>query len=271
LHYVTRLRQELVERNRRYAQRHRLEVCENFGDPPVACYIPSADGRRHGNFLPQSYRSILSSPAWKKRLLKPHSPARNALPNNLRRWMELDSGNSSDALLMNIFCLPGILELRAVCGLLSLDPSPDPPEFGFRARVPLSGGRADRTEVDMRVGTLLVEAKLTEPVFSCGKAEVVENYRDFDEVFDRASLLRDAAAYPSYQLIRNVLAAHASQGAFCLLSDARRPDLMEAWYAVVSAIRILDLRLRCRLVTWQEITTAVPARLRSFLEEKYGF
>ena len=268
---MTRLRQELIERNRRYAQRHRLEVCENYGDPPVACYLPSADGLRHGNFLPQSYRSILGSPAWKKRLLKPHSPARNSLPNNLRRWMELDSGNSSDALLMNIFCLPGILKQRPVCALLSLDSSPELPEFGFLARVPLHNGRADRTEVDMRIGSLLVEAKLTEPAFTPGRTEVVENYRDFDEVFDRGSLLRDAGAYPAYQLIRNVLAAYASHGSFCLFIDARRPDLQEAWYSVVSAIRILDLRLHCRLVTWQEITATVPPRLRSFLQEKYGF
>jgi hypothetical protein len=39
------------------------------------------------------------------------------------------------------------------------------PEFGFRARVPLANGKFDRTEVDMRLGDLLIEAKLTESNF----------------------------------------------------------------------------------------------------------
>jgi len=41
----------------------------------------------------------------------------------------------------------------------------DMPEFGYKARVPLLGGRTDRTEVDMKLGRLLVEAKLTESDF----------------------------------------------------------------------------------------------------------
>jgi len=38
---------------------------------------------------------------------------------------------------------------------------------------------------------------------------VVESYRDLDEVFDREALPRMDGGYLSYQLIRNVLAAHA--------------------------------------------------------------
>jgi len=36
------------------------------------------------------------------------------------------------------------------------------PEFGFRPGVPLHRGMRDCTEVDLRIGDLLVEAKLTE-------------------------------------------------------------------------------------------------------------
>ena len=51
-------------------------------------------------------------------------------------------------------------------------------------------GRFDRTEVDMRMGTLLVEAKLTEGDFQTREAGIVEAYRDFDEVFARELLPR---------------------------------------------------------------------------------
>jgi hypothetical protein len=122
----------------------------------------------------------------------------------------------------------------------------------------------------MRIGDLLVEAKLTESDFQCSDAEVVEGYRDFAEVFERRSLPRDGKRYVSYQLIRNVLAAHAMQCSFCVMADARRPDLQEAWFAVIRCVRILDLRLRCKMITWQELAEVLPEELQSFLAEKYG-
>ena len=59
--------------------------------------------------------------------------------------------------------------------------------------------------------------------------------------------------YVSYQLIRNVLAAHALGLSFCVILDARRPDLMEAWYSVMRYVRIATLRTRCQVLTWQEL------------------
>ncbi|MGA7858358.1 MAG: hypothetical protein WCA11_10555, partial [Terracidiphilus sp.] len=58
---------------------------------------------------------------------------------------------SSDALLMNVFCTPGVLESVAVQAMLGVDGSAEP-VFGWKARVPLKNGRFDRTEVDMRWG-----------------------------------------------------------------------------------------------------------------------
>ena len=58
------------------------------------------------------------------------------------------------------------------------------PEFGFRAGVPWKSGRADRTEVDMKLGTLLAESKLTETDFQIQRPAVVEAYKDFRAVFD---------------------------------------------------------------------------------------
>jgi hypothetical protein len=96
---------------------------------------------------------------------------------------------SSDALLMNVFCAPEVIASPGIRGMMSIDTQSEP-EFGWKARVPLRSGRVDRTEVDMRWGGLLVEAKLTESDFQSREAHIVEAYRDFDEVFDRDLLPR---------------------------------------------------------------------------------
>ena len=144
------------------------------------------------------------------------------------------------------------------------------PEFGFRARVPLANGKFDRTEVDMRLGDLLIEAKLTESNFQKSAKPVVRGYRDFNEVFDQEDLPQTDRDFLSYQLIRNVLAAHTSGCSFSVLTDARRPELIEDWYAVIKCVRPIDLRLRCKVLTWQELAKALPRCLRVFLSEKYG-
>src|SRR5204862_7724303 len=112
----------------------------------------------------------------------------------------------SDALLMNIFCFPQTCDSRTVVQLLGIEDN-EQPEFGVKARVPLVNGRFDRTEVDMRIGDLLVEAKLTEGDFQSREVAQLETYRDFAHVFDRGILPRADGRYLGYQLIRNVLAA----------------------------------------------------------------
>lgn len=198
------------------------------------------------------------------------------------------------------------------------------PEFGWKARVPLANGRFDRTEVDMRWGGLLVEAKLTESDFQTREARIVEAYLDFDAVFDRDLLprvemrkarrrtavefaeeftqeweeepgarpgfeadeiarayqagivarAREAepaeAGYAGYQLIRNVLAAYAEGCSFCVVHDERRPDLREAWFQVMAAVKSAEMRVRCKVMTWQELAGLAPEGLQDFLEAKYG-
>ena len=262
------LRRELSLRNREYAARRGLSFRESIGSR-VVCYQASDELGQHGNFLPQSYQAILKEPEWSKRLEKPHTSAYRALPRDGLRWRELDSSTSSDALLMNIFCFPGILKQPHARSLLGVEAAAKP-QFGFKARVPLSEGRVDRTEVDMRLGDLLVEAKLTESDFQRKSGAVVETCRDFKEVFDARELPREKDSYVSYQLIRNVLAAHAMNCSFCVMLDERRPDLQEAWYAVMRCVRIHDLRLRCKVLTWQELAGVLPAKLATFLGDKYG-
>jgi hypothetical protein len=323
--YANLLRLELGVRNRRYA-RGRAHV-ESYGTPPVVVYEPIEDS--HGNFFPPAYRAILSNPEWARRFDKVHTLGARSLPKPLldhkRRWRELDSSMSSDALLMNIFCAPGVATSASVLNALGVDEHAIP-QFGWKARVPLTSGRFDRTEVDMRFGTLLIEAKLTESDFQMREARIVEAYRDFDAVFDRDQLpgvelttvrRKDAVEFPeaysqefeslidtemplttaeeirenspsviaaeefnttrasergyrSYQLVRNVLAAHAANCSFCVLHDERRPDLREEWFRVMAAVRDAALRVRLKVLTWQELAGLLPDDLQEFLDLKYG-
>lgn len=266
-YFASHLRHELCARNHAYAIENKLTHVESYAAMPVIVYQP--DRARHGNFLDDTYAAILGHPHWKRRLEKIHAQARTSLPKSDRRWKELDSCTSSDALLMNVFCFPGIIGNSRVLSLLGVDGGAKA-EFGFKARVPLDNGLFDRTEVDLRLGDLLVEAKLTESDFQAKDAEVVRGYRDFKEVFDLRALPAERGKFLSYQLIRNVLAAQANKSSFCVLLDQRRPDLIEQWYAVMRCVRIADLRVRCKVLTWQELSEALPDQLRAFLDCKYG-
>ncbi|MGO9337958.1 MAG: PGN_0703 family putative restriction endonuclease [Terracidiphilus sp.] len=315
--YGAELRRELGLRNRLWA-RGRAHV-ESYGNPPVVVYAP--DNARHGNFFDASYAAIAARAEWMRRFDKIHAQGR-ALPKAERRWRELDSSMSSDALLMNVFCAPGVADSALVRSALGVDENAAP-VFGWKARVPLAPGpsgrvRFDRTEVDMRWGGLLVEAKLTESDFQTRAARIVEAYRDFDAVFERDLLPRvelraarrrtavefaeeftqeweDAApddslarefqaavvararetepaepGYAGYQLIRNVLAAYAAGCSFCVVHDERRPDLREAWFEVMAAVKSSEMRVRCKVMTWQELAALVPEELQEFLDLKYG-
>ena len=315
--YASLLRQEIIECNRRYAC-GRLHV-ESYGGNPVIVYAPEEGA--HGNFYAPAYAAMTARPEWMRRFDKIHAQGRS-LPKPTaepgRRWRELDSSTSSDALLMNVFCTPGVADSAEVRRLLGITEEAEM-VFGWKARVPLGKARFDRTEVDMRWGDLLVESKLTESDFQCREATLVEAYRDFDAVFDmellpkiefRTRRRREAVelaeeftqeweapcdddgetarafhaeieeradreqpterGYASYQLIRNVLAAHAIAANFCVIHDERRPDLREAWFRVIAAVKRAEMRVRCKVLTWQELAGALPLGLQEFLDVKYG-
>ncbi len=241
------------------------------GASPSVVFAPGAEA--HGNFIAASYHRILANPAWARRLRKAHTAKRQARPvgaeEEVRAWRELDAATSSDALLMNVFCYPRVLGSAGLRGLLGVDAA-NAIEFGVRASATLARGHVDRTEIDMRVGDLLVEAKLTETDFQCAPLRLLERYTAFDEVFDRELLEVTARGVRSYQLVRGVLAAQASGARFAVFCDARRTDLQEEWFGVMRAVRSFEMQARLRLVTWQEIARFVPKRLRVFLEGKYG-
>ena len=268
--HASQLRHELTEHAVRYAQQNRIAFRRSHSDYGSVVFSPDPNRVAHGNFHPASYRAILERSIWRKRLGKVLTvPERLQNLEDERRLCELDSCCSSDALLMNIFCHPRVRSSPQVLGMLGL-PERALPIFGWRARVPLTNANFDRTEVDMKLGTLLVESKLTESSFECCPADRMHTYQDFRDVFRLNELPRSRRQYRCYQLIRNVLAAHAHNASFCLVTDARRADLIEDWFQVLSAIRPMELRVRCKLLTWQELAWALPASLRKFLALKYG-
>jgi hypothetical protein len=242
-----------------------------LGDAPAVLFASHASGLAHGNFEAGSFTSVLANPSWRQRLDKPHQRP-EALPTERRTSArELDSCNSSDALAMNVFCHPRVCESQAVADLLGFSRG-DVPDFGVSAMVPLTSGNPDRTEIDVKIGRLLAECKLTEGDFtSCTDARLA-SYRDYRDVFETERLPRCSdGRVRGYQIIRNVLAAHASGSHFRLICDARRPDLLREYWSVALAVRLPELRLRCGFVLWQELAALAPEPLRQFLHEKYGF
>jgi hypothetical protein len=267
--YAALLRQELSARNASYAALEQVPHVTSYGEMPVVVYQASPCGEKHGNFISASYQALLRRPEWRKRFDKVHSSADRALPKSDGVWKELDSSMSSDALLMNIFCYPGVTKRRELSLLLGTEMG-DRPEFGFKPRVPLTSGFIEKTEVDMKLGSVLFEAKLTEADFQIQSATLVEGYRDLKDVFECRNLPRRSRKYVSYQLLRNVLAAYALGLSLCVLLDARRPDLIEDWYEVMACVRPTELRIRCMVLTWQELAEALPVKLQRFLDLKYG-
>ncbi len=263
------LRREVSLRGLQFAAEENLPHALSYGTVPSVCYEPVESDASHGNFLPATYRAIQRNPAWMHRLHRGHSQAARVFPHKEQAYRQLDCAVSSDALLMNCFCYPGVWRDGRVAALLGVEAG-SVPEFGVRARVPMAGGKADGTEIDMRLGNLLLEAKLSEGNFQLKTRDALKNYSHFREVFDARRLPRAGGSLRGYQLIRNVLAAHDRKASFCLLADGRRPDLIESWYEIIFCIKIFDLRMRCKVLTWQELSEVLPPRLRKFLARKYG-
>jgi hypothetical protein len=259
------LRRELSARNLLLAEDVPHEL--TFGTVPSVLYLDTHG--HHGNFLPASYRRIAAAEDWRRRLAKCYTASRRMARSRDRVRRELDCANSSDALLMNIFCYPGITSRAALCSLLGIERGLRP-QFGVKPGTPFLSGRADRTEVDMGLGHLLVEAKLTEGGFQTARRELVLRYRDLEEVFEMDELPATAGRFHHYQLIRGVLAAHFCGRSFLVLCDSRRADISEAWYSVLRAVRSCELRSRLAILTWQELVVTLPETLQKFLGEKYG-
>jgi hypothetical protein len=133
------LRRDLSARAHHLARTQNLLHDISPGASPVVIFGRDEQGR-HGNFHPASDTSICANPTWLRRLTKVHTASRRSRARKDWQWRELDSANSSDALLMNIFCHPGVFNgdtlAPAVASLLNIDAASQPC-FGINPRVPL--------------------------------------------------------------------------------------------------------------------------------------
>ena len=254
---IAALRREIGARNLSLAAE--LDHETNYGSIASVLYRETATGS-HGNFFPASYRRIIGNPDRARRLQKTYTASARIVRGSERKRAELDCANSSDALLMNIFCAPSTMRSAKLCGLLGVE----------RGLQPMRGGHEDRTEMDMRCGDLLVEAKLSETGFQTARPGLISRYEEFEGTFDVERLPRVQGQFRGYQLLRGILAAQHGECRFAVFADARRPDLREQWFAVVSAVHAVDLRSRLLFVTWQEIARCVSRPLQNFLAAKYG-
>jgi hypothetical protein len=269
--WASRLKDGLRERALDWAAAQGIPHYLSLGESPTVLFPISEDGNSHGNFHPNSWRAILASDILARRLEKPHAQAATALPAERAGARELDSSNSSDALLMNCFCFPGAVpRTMKGLGLWESIGSTAVPEFGVKAKLPKTQNRQDATELDMRIGSYIFEAKLTERDFTSSAVDRVREYTDFTSVFDSSALPVVDSEFKGYQLIRNVLAAFHLKASLIVLLDQRRPDLLQEWWSVHAAIKNTDLRLRCGVRTWQQVVAASPPPLAAYLSGKYG-
>lgn len=212
------------------------------------------------NFHPDAYNNINRNSDWKTRTLKAHP--------NIRGTKEMQSSNSSDALLMNLFCHPSIGKWSGVRKVIGSDI--ESASFGFPGMIQLCTGRADTTEIDMSLPDAFCEAKLTESDFTKKRPSVVENYAELRNAFHINALPRKRDDYDNYQVIRNLLASVQHKRKHYLFCDERRPDLAMRYMETVSCLRDVQMRAKCRVIFWQEIVAACGASLREWIEEKYG-
>lgn len=238
----------------------------SLGNPGTLLFVGT--GARHGNFFDDVWQALSKNADWKARLGKRHPKVGTLPPERQSDAKEMDSSNSSDALLMNCFCYPGAS--ARMSAVLGASPADAVPQFGVAGSVELTSGAADRTEIDMRLGDTFVEAKLTEANFTSKPRSDVARYAGLDNVFDVEMLPGNATHLHGYQLIRNVLAANQHGTRLVVLVDCRRPDLVREWWDVHSAIKSATLRQRCTIRLWQELAAAADSEHREMLHEKYG-
>jgi hypothetical protein len=269
--WTGKLRNELHDQALKWATANSIPYYLSLGHSPTVLFPTGTGGSSYGSFHSDSLRAIAANDTWANRLKKVH-PGVDALPLEMRATArELDSSNSSDALLMNCFCFPGAVpRIMKGLGLWESIGSTALPEFGVKAKLPQTQNRQDATELDMKIGSYIFEAKLTESDFTSSAVDHVREYTDFNAVFDGSVLRVVDSEFKGYQLIRNVLAAFHLNATLIVLLDQRRPDLLQEWWAVHAAIRDAPLRLRCGFRTWQQVAAASPPLLAAFLSGKYG-
>lgn len=214
----------------------------------------------NNNFLGKTYKSIQNQDSWRLKLKKPHSQFNDGT-------LEMQSSNSSDALLMNIFCFPNFFTWKGPTQLLGIDQK-DTVEFGWNPKFN-NETPENPTEIDLKIGNSIFEANLTEKSFTKKRVEVVKMYQDFDIVFNEDILLDGEGNINHYQLVRNILTAHKYELKFSVLLDSSRIDLIKALLETVKAIKIPELRRKVDFITWQELVDVCGKELKEYISSRY--
>lgn len=212
------------------------------------------------NFYPLSFQNISKTSHYNVRLKKIHPKVKNAL--------EMQSSNSSDALLMNVFCHPKINDWKGLKKFLSIEEIN--PIFGYKPGVLKDHNIKDDTEIDMVIGDIFFEAKLTETDFTEKHVSEVMKYKNINTVFNFDVLPIKNNKIQGYQIIRNILAAFQCKKSHCLICDIRRGDLIREYYQIINAINVDEIKLKVGVIFWQEIIKLCGADFKKYIETKYG-
>lgn len=246
-------RQEIRKYALSFARSRKLQVDETHASAIIFSCLSDC-------FHPESLKSIRRNLDWDSRTGKKHSKVKGAL--------EMQSSNSSDALLMNIFCHPAISRCAKVKMMFGSDM--ETIDFGVDGQVKIKNGGVDKTEIDMVLPGVFCEAKLTENDFTKKRREVVERYDGLFDTFHAEALPKIKTDYDNYQIIRTLLAAKQCNCDHILLCDERRPDLVRRYMSTVACLKSVEDRARCRFIFWQEIVATCDKSLRRWIEAKYG-
>lgn len=247
------LKKEIRKHALSFARQRNLPVDDTHASALIFCNLDDS-------FHPESLENIHRTSEWNSRTRKAHPNVAGAL--------EMQSSNSSDALLMSIFCYPSIAKWAGIKKILGN--GVEAIAFGVPGAVRKNNGQIDTTEIDMALPGVFCEAKLTEADFTQKRPEVVESYDGLQETFHSEALPRVGSDYDNYQIIRNLLAAKQHNRDHILFCDERRPDLVRRYMTTVSCLRNIEDRMRCRVIFWQEVVAACGESLRKWIEEKYG-
>jgi hypothetical protein len=139
------------------------------------------------NFMPETFENIEKHSNWYKRTQK----KLERVPD----IFEMQSSKSSDALLMNIFCYPDFINWEKPRELLKIDNYNCMkfgwnPEFLYEKRkfeYLQKEGKENEfhpSEIDLKIGDSIFEAKLTEENFGEKEIKTIQKYDGFKSVFD---------------------------------------------------------------------------------------
>jgi len=233
------------------------------------------DAMYYGNFQQNSLEVILADASYKGRLKKVHS-RRSGFPSpHNKTACELDSCNSSDALLMNIFCYPKIRDrINIGIDVQNLTIQGEDIHFGIPIRLFKRNNQSEisPTEIDMVIGDTIVEAKLSETDFQPLNKTLFDSYESFFNLVEERMIIDQSNQFlPIYQLLRNATIRRMLNCKMVVIIDDRKANLKKYYRSFVGALKQREDRDKIFMVTWQDLVKTIEiADLKSFLKIKYG-